>query len=287
MSELLNRHFAEGLRGSQNKFNRQPFQFVHNLAGHPLFQLPRVVELALSRPARDFYFDHGDARIDQRWAEMPARGLSLQEAIIRIRESNAWIVLSHAERDPQYRGLLDEVLDEALAGWRFRNQVKSREVIIFVSSPRRLTTYHIDRECNFLLQIAGEKTIHIFDREDRDVLSEEELERFWSIDNNAAKYKPAYQDRALTVSLTPGTGVHIPVNCPHWVQNGDDVSISVSINFQFHDWTRANVYRMNHAMRRLGFRPTPPGLTPWKDAVKGRGLTPLIAGRELMRKFKP
>jgi hypothetical protein len=286
MSQNGFHYFEQGLRDYRPKFNRQPFQFQHSLAGHPLFELPRLVELVLSRPSQDFYFDQGEASVGQRWGSMPAKTLSLPEAIQKIEHAQAWIVINHAERAPEYRQLLDQALDEVLGDWEFRNQIKSREVIIFVSSPRRVTTYHIDRECNFLLQVSGEKTVYIFDRDDREILTEREIEQFWSRDNNAAQYKPQYQDRALAVPLTSGTGVHIPVNYPHWVQNGDCVSVSVSINFQFHDRTRANIYRMNYALRQLGLDPTPPGRVAWKDSLKGLAMTPLVAGGRVLRRNK-
>jgi hypothetical protein len=280
------RCFEESLRDAQDRFDRQAFQFRHLLAEHPLFKIPRLVELVLSRPANEFYFDQGDAAIDQRWNSMPAKTLSLEQAIYKIEQAKAWIIINHAERDPQYRQLLDRALDEILAGSGLERHVKSREVIIFVSSPGRVTTYHIDRECNFLLQIAGDKTIYVFDRNDREILTEEEVEQFWSQDNNAAKYKPQYQERAMAFHLTPGTGVHIPVNCPHWVKNGDKVSVSVSINFQFHDRFRANIYRMNYLMRKAGLRPTPPGQAGWKDSLKGMAMTPLVEGRRMVRRVK-
>jgi hypothetical protein len=278
-------HFEASLRSEQEKFDRQAFQFRHLLADHPLFKIPRLVQLVLSQPSNELYFDQGDASIDQRWNAMPPKTLSLDQAIQKIEEAKAWIIINHAERrDPEYRELLDKALDEILIGSHLEHQIKSREVIIFVSSPRRVTTYHIDRECNFLLQVAGEKTIYIFDRDDRQILAEEEIEQFWSRDNNAARYKPQHQERAQAFHLTPGDGVHIPVNCPHWVQNGDQVSVSVSINFQFHDRVRANIYRMNYLMRKAGFDPTPPGRVGWKDSLKGVAMTPLVEGRRLIRR---
>jgi hypothetical protein len=150
------------------------------------------------------------------------------------------------------------------------------DIIIFVTSPKRVTAYHIDRECNFLLQIKGTKTMYVFDREDREVLSEEEMELFWSIDNNAATYKPHLQDRAAAYRMTPGVGVHIPVNCPHWLQNDDNVSVSLSVNFQFKDPLRANVYRSNFLLRKLGLKPTPPGISPTLDVIKSQAVKPIV-----------
>jgi hypothetical protein len=102
---------------------------------------------------------------------------------------------------------------------------------------------------------------------------EEEIERFWTIDNNAAAYKPHLQDRAIAYKMAPGVGVHIPVNCPHWLQNDDNVSVSLSVNFQFKDPLRANPYRANFLLRKLGLKPTSPGISPALDSIKSQAVS--------------
>jgi hypothetical protein len=163
-----------------------------------------------------------------------------------------------------------------LMGLDLDRVMKVQEIILFVTSPMRVTSYHIDRECNFLLQVRGEKTLSVFDQNDRIVLPEEELERFWSVDHNAAVHKPEHQNRAREFAMTPGTAVHIPVNAPHWVKNHDNVSISVSVNFQFRDRMLANVYRANYALRKLGLHPTPPGRSSFRDLMKSCAVEPAV-----------
>jgi hypothetical protein len=273
------------------KFNQKSFELSHRLASHPLFQLPRLMELAertlKSRP-RDFHYDAGDVRVDQRWDEIPKSTFSPNEALERIENCGAWLVFSSAQRDPEYRVLLDRGIEELKTniGPGIDSQIMVADIIIFVTSPKRVTTYHIDRECNFLLQIRGSKTLHVFDREDREVLTEEEIERFWSVDFNAAVYKPDLQDRACSYLLSPGGGVHIPVNCPHWLENHDNVSISLSVNFQFNDSMRANPYRANFLLRKLGLRPKPPGQSPIIDAVKSCAVTPVVWARKATKNLK-
>jgi hypothetical protein len=140
---------------------------------------------------------------------------------------------------------------------------------IFITSPNRLSTYHIDSECNFLLQIRGRKEISVFDRYDREVLPEEEIERSWAADTNAAIYKPELQSHADVVTLAPGIGVHIPVNAPHWVQNGSDISVSVAILYHWWNSAYANVYAANYLLRKkFHMTPTPPFRSPLLDAIK-------------------
>jgi hypothetical protein len=260
-------------------FNRLPFQFFHRLADHPLFKLPRLLELARAtrrdRPY-DVYYDAGpDIQVGQRWDQMGPKPFVVEEAVHRIETCGAWVTLHQAQKDPEYGALFYECMREFehLTGVDFRKVMKVEDALIFITSPRRVTPYHIDRECNFLLQIRGEKNLYVFDRNDKEVLPVTEVERFWTVDSNAAVYKPQFQNRATTFRLVPGNGVHIPVNNPHWVQNEDDVSISLSVNFTWKDWERANVHRANFLLRKLMISPQPPKQSALVDAVKHAVIT--------------
>lgn len=273
----------------QDNFNRKSFEVLHNLASHPLFQFPKLMELAgrtLKLRPDDLYYDVGNIRVDQRWDEVPERVFSAEEALQRVEDSGAWFIFRAAQRDPEYRILLDRGLAELKQhiGCGIEKQVMREDIIIFVTSPKRVTAYHVDRECNFLLQIRGTKTLYVFDREDRDVLSEEEIERFWSVDHNAPAYKPQLQHRAASYKLRPGTGVHIPVNCPHWLENDDNVSISLSVNFQFKESLRANAYRANYLLRKFGLQPTPPGRYAFLDSLKSHAVVPVVWAKKAYKR---
>jgi hypothetical protein len=253
-------------------FDQRCFAFTHRLSNHPLLKLERILMLArqLGQDPDDVHFDAGDARVDQRWDQMPACSFTIEELMRQIETAGAWIILRRAQKDPEYAALLESCMEEfvALAGRDLSNVMKVRNAVIFVTSPNRITPYHIDRECSLLLQIHGSKTISIFDRADREVLPEVEIERFWARDNNAAIYKPEYQDRASIFELSPGRGVHIPVGAPHWVQNGPEISVSLNINFHYHDAIKADIYRVNYWLRRIGITPTPPQRSPVRDSIK-------------------
>jgi hypothetical protein len=271
-------------------FDRKSFPFQHNLGNHPLFELPRLLQLALetsrTRP-NDLYYDAGNIQIGQRWDQATKGGFSITEAMERIEHCGAWIILHKAHLDPEYGQLLAQCMGELqeLMGVNLDRVMRVQEIILFITSPHRVTAYHIDRECNFLLQMRGSKTLYVFDQNDRVVISEDELERFWTVDNNAAKYKPEHQNRAHAYRLTPGSVVHIPVNAPHWVQNDDNVSVSMSVNFQYRDYLRGNVYRMNYALRKLGLQPTPPGTFPALDNVKSFSMMPMVWAKRLINRF--
>jgi hypothetical protein len=259
------------------KFNRKPFLFHHNLAEHPLFTIPRLLELAKETARthhQDLYYDAGkDVAIGTRWDAMGTPP-PLEDAMERIEHCGAWIAIHQAQQDPEYAALFDQCMSElsTLSGVDFKKVMRVQDALIFITSPNRVTTYHIDRECNFLLQIHGSKTIHLFDRADNEVLPEQEIERFWAVDNNAPIYKPELQDRATSYQLVPGNGVHIPVNWPHWLKNDGNISVSLSVNFTWQDNERGHIYRANHYMRKLlkrfNYEPRPPFESAISDAVK-------------------
>ena len=274
----------------RKNFNKNPFIFEHNLCGRPAFtleRLERLLELTIPHPEL-LYWDAGEKRIDQRWNERPGRDFSAQEALRRIRENGAWIILFGASRDREIADLLDASMEQVreLSGYDLFKDTKTRDAYIFITAPHRITTYHMDFQCGFLLQLQGAKELHVFDPADRENVPEVELEKFWTKDTNAAIYKPQYENRAKVIQLVPGIGAHIPVNAPHWLKNGDDISISLSLNFQFKNSALANIYRSNYYLRKFGLEPTPPGLSTFRDSLKGYGMSIPVEAAKMLKKLK-
>jgi hypothetical protein len=257
----------------RTSLNRRSFAVRHNLSEHPLFALPRLIELARAtadhRP-ECLHFEAGRKDVGQGFDQTPTIHWPVDETIRRMENAGAWIVVRHADREPEYAHLLEECIEELLENAEpdLRRNIAGREVTVFITSPGFLTPYHIDRECNFLLQLRGEKTIHIFDGTDAEVVTQPEVERLWTGDYSAGIYKPQFQERAWPFRLKPGNGVHIPVHHPHWLQNDDNVSVSLSVNFLFRDSLAGNLYRANHFLRRAGITPLPPGRSRVRDSLK-------------------
>jgi hypothetical protein len=257
-------------------FNRLPHEVQHSLAGHPLFQLPALATLAERvatreqphHPKGDAHFDQGPGGVNQH----DRAHVDIGELVREIEKEQAWVILKHIEREPGYREIAESCIRNIfdLTGAKILKDIKWFEASLFITSPNRVTNYHVDRECSWLLQIHGEKDFHLFDRADKDVLSDDELEKFWAVDNLAPTYKPQYESRAMVYRLRPGIGVHSPVNTPHWLQNGNNVSVSMNINFQFHDHAWANLFRANYHLRRVGLSPAPPGKYAVADRIKSR-----------------
>ncbi len=264
---------AEDFRGA---FNKTHFSFLHQLEHHPLFSIPRLIDLAArimaSRERRHCVGLSAVRDSPARKFDRLDRLENLPERLRQISEGSAWLRMSFAqEYDSGYRAIHDRILDDAseYCGLALRQQLGWSSMTIFVSSPLIVTPYHIDHESNLLFQIEGEKDVWLFDPTDRRVLSEEEIERYYVGNLHAAEYRPALQSAGTMYRLAPGHAVHNPPLGPHWVRNGRAVSVSLSFNFSLRPFeSRARVYQMNHYLRRLGRRPAPPGLSRPKDRLK-------------------
>jgi hypothetical protein len=214
-------------------FGKEPSAIRHRLADHPLLKVARLLELAKVLPKDRVEYNAGDLPVSVDPAKTPLNGLTPEETIRRIAECRSWLVLKNVERDPAYADLLDRP------------------------------------ELNFLLQIRGQKTIHVFPREDRALVGEEDLERFYCGAHRNLAFRDEFQQKAETFVLQPGDGVHVPVTAPHWVENGPEVSISFSITFQTRESERRGIiYRVNRWLRARGLTPTPAEVSGWRDRAK-------------------
>ena len=246
--------------------NRKAFTIRHALTDHPLFSLPALIELARELPAENVEYNAGDQPVDMDPAATPKTGLSIEETIRRIEECGSWMVLKFVERVPGYRRMLDRCLDQIEATVPAGRGMIRREAFVFISSPRAVTPYHFDPEYNFLLQIHGAKTVYVFPRS---LLTEQQIEDRFTFSHRNLKFDASYQNRAEAFVLSPGVGVHIPIAAPHWVQNGDSVSISFSITFRTAESEReAALYRFNSKLRARGLRPAPVHSSPVRDSLK-------------------
>lgn len=266
-------------------FNRKPFLFRHNLCDHPLFRLAKLAELARTLPPSIVEYNAGKIPVslpDQ--DKTPYTGLSAEETVRRIEECCSWMVLKRAEADSECLDVLNRCLDEIEPlSEPLEPGMCEREAAIFVTSPSSITPYHMDKEINFLLQIRGSKTISVFSASDREVLSEVELEKHFTgaaIHRNMV-FHERYQERATVFELKAGYGIHIPTTDPHWIRNGDRVSISFSNGFKTRaSLQRGMIYNLNGRMRKMGLSPAPYGKDALRDTMK------LQVGRALNRAQK-
>lgn len=266
--------------GIWKQLNRAPYLFHHTLANHPLFDIPRLLKLAMGVIARGDPTKFG-LRVegDAKFNSAPLEDRLLQ-AIRRVEEGGIWFKLSNLEEmDRDYDNILGKTISEVedLTGQRLLPDIGWSGITVFVASPNMVTPYHFDNEMNFLFQIRGEKDVRIFDPQNRLVLTENEIERFYAGNPMAGIYREEVLESGTLFHLTPGTAVHHPPLAPHIVTNGNNVSVSASFGFALApELYRGRIYQANYCLRLLGFEPLPPGNSRFRDKLKHQALEMLV-----------
>lgn len=254
------------------ELQKRSFQVAHSLAGNPLFAVENLIQVAqdASKRHRDLYLDAGSVSINDKWGEIPVPDMPVDQVIRRIQTAGAWIIMKHVEKDPRYKAVLDEFADfvRSIAGEEGARLLCNPEMLVLITSPGRLTPFHFDAEVNFLVQIQGTKDLWVCDPSDRSITTEQEIETYYAVSINAANYKPHAEAKASKYLLRPGDAIHIPSHAAHWVKNHDNISVSLSLNFEWPRWKQADVYQANHYLRRMGLSPNPPGRSAVIDRTK-------------------
>jgi ribosomal protein L16 Arg81 hydroxylase len=251
------------------RFHRAPFAMRHGLAGHDLFTLRRLVELAKSMPRDRIELNSGRLEPGVRPEDVPGIAMPAEDVIHRIENADAWLVIKGVELDPAYRALLHDFLNQvSSAAGPGTESFEDLQGFIFVSSAGSVTPFHFDAEENILVQIRGDKFVHIFDNADRSLVPEESLELSPSRHRNQP-YRVDFERRAEVFCLTPGDAVHIPYLWPHWVHTGSSWCVSMAMTWKTPAVRRLNKLRlMNGTLRRYGLPQPAPGLSELGDAAK-------------------
>jgi hypothetical protein len=260
------------------KFGVASYAVHHDLAEHELLTVEAIADLADRLPVERVEHNLGKLPVVLGAVEAPRVDQSPGEIARGIETNGCWMVLKNIESDPQYGRLIDECLDEIapLLGSR-EGGMSCREGFIFLSAPGSVTPSHFDPEHNFLLQIRGQKSMHV--GRFPDALTEQrELERYHHGGGRNIGWQPSEPHE---YSLEPGDGVYVPVHMPHWVTVPDNVAVSLSITFFTRSTEDAIVlHKINGRLRKLGLKPAMPGRRGGVDQAK------VLAGRALQSTAK-
>ena len=269
-------------------FDIAPFLFQHNLHEHPAFQLSALLEAAERLSQAKHNKSHYESGEPDRNAWFGARpeGTTLVQALAEIESGKNWVILKRIHEDAVYGGILQEMIPElsSLTGVDIPGVYYDPTMTIFVTSPGRITPYHMDGETNFLAQIHGEKMAYIYDGNAPDVLSQQQMELYWTGKLPKINYPDSMPFGKWQYTLRPGNGVFNPACFPHWLQNGNGVSVSVSINFKRRHNAAIGAHRMNKYLRKLGMNPKAPGVSTGLDEAKEATFGRLYSAADALKK---
>ncbi len=262
----------------ESAYPEVPILLRHSLIDNALLTLPALVELAASLPPHHVEYNLGALPIGIDPADVPSPKLSISETIRSIEENGSWMVLKFVETNPTYAALLAQTLSELEPSVCAKTgEMLTLQGFIFISSPHAVTPFHFDPEHNILMQIRGQKVMNIFPADDETVAPPAAHEAFHRGEHHRnLTWSDDFSAKGTPYALTPGDAVYVPVKSPHWVKNGDAVSISLSVTWRSAwSYAEADARALNHLLRKRGLSPSTPKRFPEQNRVKSLTLRAL------------
>ena len=282
---------------------RRVTRLHHTYSEHPLLSLASLAQLAerlYEKQTGQVKFLSKGTKLDSDFNTLTENQekLSIDEVFKNIAKPGSWIALYAVQTDPDYKKLVWDIIYSVDGDWKIKDPgLFFVDGYIFISSPPSVTPFHIDRENNFLLQLAGKKKFGVWHPDERKVLSEVAVED-WIVDSSLTKvkFKPEFLDSAAVHDvLEAGEGIYMPSTAPHMTYAEADLatadspySITLGLVFYTRNTRKlAYIYSVNKLLRKFGLVPKPPGINKVLDFLKytlGRGVVFL---RKSLRGYSP
>lgn len=246
-----------------------PHVLEHSLRSHPLLDFEALADLAEALPERSIEYNFADLPVGVDGKPDPT-GIPIGETIRNIGTSGSWAALKNIEQHPGYAALIDELLDELRHAIEPRTgKMMTRQAFVFVTSPGGVTPYHFDPEHNILLQIRGSKVMTQFPAGDSRFAPDETHEAYHTGGPRELKWRDELEAGGTEFAIAAGEALFVPVMAPHFVRNGPEPSISLSITWRS-EWSyaEADARAFNAMLRRHGVNPVQPGRWPNQNRAK-------------------
>ncbi len=216
-----------------------PLRLKHRLHQHELFSRPALARLIEAAPKENYMLIETGGRNERKlWREGEIGDVRGADVIEAIGKGRMWLNLLRVnEIDPRYGELLDSIfaeLGDRMPGFATFKRING----ILISSPRAQVYYHFDTAGQTLWQIEGSKRVYVYPPAPP-FLTPENLENIILYNNEVSvEYQKWYDDYATCMELQPGDMAHWPLNAPHRVDNSDELSVSMTIEYATTDIRR-------------------------------------------------
>jgi mannose-6-phosphate isomerase-like protein (cupin superfamily) len=257
--------------------------FAHDVHLDDRLTLAAVADLADRLPRQSVIADSAAQPLLSPQSGPPRGALERPGDVIRdLQNANAWLTLLNVEDDPGMAELMNTYLDQLASGMSAKRgkrvKLRKRVAFVFVSSPNSVTPVHFDIEHSLLMQVSGRKTVSI-GRWASDAARRHEFNRYW--DDSHGRIETLQPEEA-EYTMTPGRAVYIPPGTPHWVHNGPDISLSMTLTYFTAATVRENrVEDFNAHLRRRHLKPRDPGRSAPVDVAKSYAMGAWAMGRRL------
>lgn len=249
-----------------------PHKLAHALGRHPLLELDALARLAEALPAESIEYNQADLPIGIDGKPDPT-GIPIGETIRKIEATGSWAALKNVEQEPEYAALLADLLAEIQPQIEAKTgRMMKTQAFIFITSPNGVTPYHFDPEHNILLQIRGSKVMTQFPAGNAAYAPDEVHEAYHTGGGRELKWRDELLAGGTEFPLKAGEALFVPVMAPHFVRNGPEPSVSLSITWRS-EWSfaEADARAFNSVLRRIGLRPRQPGRWPHRNMAKALG----------------
>lgn len=249
-----------------------PHKLSHDLGAHPLLELDALAALAEALPGGSIEYNHGQLPIGVT-AKPGATGLTIGDTIRAIGKADSWAVLKNVEQNAAYAALLASLLEELRPAIEARTgRMMKTQAFVFISSPLAVTPYHFDPEHNLLLQLRGNKVMTQFPAGDPMFAPDHVHETYHTGGARELAWRDELAHGGREWPLEPGEALFVPVMAPHFVRNGGEPSVSLSITWRS-DWSfaEADARAFNGMLRRLGVSPQRTSRWPACNLAKAYG----------------
>lgn len=249
-----------------------PHKLTHALGLHPLMDLDALARLAETLPAASIEYNAADQPIGVE-GKPAATGIPIGETIRHIETTRSWAVLKNIEQDPAYAALLADLLAEIRPAIEARTgRMLKMQGYVFVTSAGGVTPYHFDPEHNILMQVRGSKVMTQFPAGNAAFAPDEVHETYHTGGGRELKWREDLLAGGREFPLAAGEAVFVPVMAPHFVRNGPEPSVSLSITWRS-EWSfaEADARAFNGLLRKLSLTPSAPGRWPATNRAKALG----------------
>ncbi|HUD29816.1 MAG TPA: transcriptional regulator [Novosphingobium sp.] len=249
-----------------------PHKLAHALGRHPLMELASLARLAEALPETSIEYNAADQPIGVDGKPAPT-GIPIGETIRQIETSRSWAVLKNIEQDPAYGALLADLLTEIRPAIEARTgRMLKTQGFVFVTSAGGVTPYHFDPEHNILMQVRGSKVMTQFPAGDPAYAPDEVHETYHTGGGRELRWREDLLAGGREFALEAGEALFVPVMAPHFVRNGPEPSVSLSITWRS-EWSfaEADARAFNGLLRKAGLKPSAPRRWPATNRAKALG----------------
>ena len=253
---------ADWNRTAPRKTRTEIVRFNHRMAETGLYTDEALARLLDETPREEITICTMPPRppADLRWIAGDAPGIDGAGLVEATRRGRLWVSPRSAmTKHPTYRKVFNQLMGEFSKATGQR--VLSADAAVLISSANMGIFFHVDPAETMLWHIRGTKTMLVYPPKE-EIVTELALEAILLKETlSDLPWRPEMESQAVSVTLKGGEAVSWPIHSPHRVLNGDDLNVSMSVEFSTPRSMLTNgVFYTNGILRRrAGMNPTSRG----------------------------